>query len=127
MANEQNLIPNQFKSGSEARENGRKGGIASGIAKRKAKSLQECAMRVLTAELQGADKAKLEKIVGKMDDDEATLYTAAVARQVAKAVQGDTRAFHEIQRLVEGMAPPAANDGADDPLSAALRELGGTL
>lgn len=44
MPNEQNLekgIATQFKSGEEAAENGRKGGIASGEAKRKRKTLKE--------------------------------------------------------------------------------------
>ena len=44
MPNEQNLekgIATQFKSGEEAAENGRKGGIASGEAKRRRKTLKE--------------------------------------------------------------------------------------
>lgn len=44
MPNEQNLekgIATQFKSGEEAVENGRKGGIASGEAKRRRKTLKE--------------------------------------------------------------------------------------
>lgn len=44
MSNEQNLekgIATQFKSGEEAVENGRKGGIASGEAKRRRKTLKE--------------------------------------------------------------------------------------
>lgn len=44
MPNEQNLekgIATQFKSGEEAVENGRKGGIASGESKRRRKTLKE--------------------------------------------------------------------------------------
>lgn len=44
MANEQNLekgAATRFKSGEEAVENGRKGGIASGEAKRRRKTLKE--------------------------------------------------------------------------------------
>ncbi len=44
MANEQNLekgVATQFKSGEEAAENGRKGGIASGESKRRRKTLKE--------------------------------------------------------------------------------------
>lgn len=44
MPNEQNLekgIATQFKSGEEAAENGRKGGIASGESKRRRKTLKE--------------------------------------------------------------------------------------
>lgn len=41
MANEQNLIPNSERSPSEVRANGRKGGIASGEARRAKKTLRE--------------------------------------------------------------------------------------
>ncbi len=41
MANEQNLIPNSKRSPREVRENGRKGGIASGKARREKKTLRE--------------------------------------------------------------------------------------
>lgn len=41
MANEQNLIPNSQRSPSEVRENGRKGGIASGKARAERKTLRE--------------------------------------------------------------------------------------
>lgn len=44
MANEANLekgVATQFKSGDEAAENGRKGGIASGESKRRRKTLKE--------------------------------------------------------------------------------------
>lgn len=37
----ENLIPNQVRSGEEARERGRKGGIASGKARRRKKEFQE--------------------------------------------------------------------------------------
>lgn len=40
MANEQNLIPNSERSPSEVRENGRKGGIASGKARREKADLR---------------------------------------------------------------------------------------
>ena len=39
--NEKNLIPNSERSPSEVRENGKKGGIASGEARRKRKTLKE--------------------------------------------------------------------------------------
>lgn len=41
MANEKNLIPSNKRSLSEVRENGRKGGIASGESRRERKALKE--------------------------------------------------------------------------------------
>lgn len=43
MANEKNLIPNNKRSPDEVRENGRKGGIASGKKRRQIKSFREAA------------------------------------------------------------------------------------
>ena len=43
MANEKNLRPGSMQSKSEVRENGRKGGIASGQARRRKKTLSELA------------------------------------------------------------------------------------
>ena len=39
--NDENLIPNEKRSPKEVRENGRKGGIASGVARRKKKAFKE--------------------------------------------------------------------------------------
>lgn len=41
MANPENLIPNENRTPSERRENARKAGIASGIARREKKTLRE--------------------------------------------------------------------------------------
>ena len=125
MSNLQNL---RTPTTDEAREIGRKGGIASGEARRKKKACAEIAMRVIGSELSGADRAKVEKVTGPLGDDEATLYAAALAQVVTKAVKGDLKAFRELQNVVEKAQGGAAmQQREDDPLSAALRELGETL
>lgn len=125
MSNLQNL---RTPTTDEAREIGRKGGIASGEARRKKKACAEIAMRVIGSELSGADRAKVEKITGPLGDDEATLYAAALAQVVTKAVKGDLKAFRELQNVVEKAQGGAAmQQREDDPLSAALRELGENL
>lgn len=125
MSNLQNL---RTPTSDEAREIGRKGGIASGEARRKKKACAEIAMRVIGSELSGADRAKVEKVTGPLGDDEATLYAAALAQVVTKAVKGDLKAFRELQNVVEKAQGGAAiQQREDDPLSAALRELGENL
>ena len=125
MSNLQNL---RTPTSDEAREIGRKGGIASGEARRKKKACAEIAMRVIGSELSGADRAKVEKVTGTLGDDEATLYAAALAQVVTKAVKGDLKAFRELQNVVEKAQGGAAmQQREDDPLSAALRELGENL
>ena len=125
MANEQNL---RTPTTEEAREIGRKGGLASVAARRKKKACAEIAMRIITSELSATDRAKVEKATGELQDDEATLYAAAMAQVVAKAVKGDLRAFRELQNVVDkAQGPVASHDREDDALSAALKELGGKL
>lgn len=126
MANPENLRP-PF-SPSEAREYGRKGAAASAASRRKKKACAEIAMRVIQSELDPATRAKIEKVTGPLEDDEDTLYAAAVAQMVAKAIKGDTRAFHELQGVVERMGGGfAQQEREDDALTAALRELGSGL
>lgn len=125
MSNLQNL---RTPTSDEAREIGRKGGIASGEARRKKKACAEIAMRVIGSELSGADRAKVEKVTGPLGDDEATLYAAALAQVVTKAVKGDLKAFRELQNVVEkAQGGSMMQQREDDPLSAALRELGENL
>lgn len=129
MANEQNLIPfTSDQSREAAQRNGRKGGIASGEAKRKKKAFADIALRVLNSELDPKTKATVEKVTGELGDDESTLYAAALAQMVAKAVKGDVRAFREIQNVVErAQGGFTHQEREDDALSKSLKELGETL
>lgn len=125
MANPENL---RTPTASEAREIGRKGGVASGEARRRKKACAEIAMRVIQSELDPATRAKVEKITGPLGDDEDTLYAAALAQVVTKAVKGDLRAFRELQNVVDrAQGANAAQEREDDALSAALKELGDSL
>ena len=129
MANEQNLRPfTSDQSREEAAKNGRKGGIASGEAKRKKKTCAEIAMRVVNSELDPASRAKVEKVTGPLGDDEDTLYAAALAQVVAKAVKGDLKAFRELQNVIEkAQGASAVQQREDDALSSALKDLANGL
>ena len=81
MANEQNLIPGNRRSQSEARENGRKGGIASGEKRRHQRDLRE------------AVKALQSVVVPVKGGGDGLTYAEAIARAVGvKAAQGDLKA-----------------------------------
>ena len=126
MANEQNLRPPWNPN--EAREAGRIGGVASGEARRKRKACAEIAMRVIASELSGKDRAKVEAVTGKLDDDEATLYAAAFAQVVAKAIKGDVHAFRAMQEVIDkAQGGNLAQEREEDALSAALKEIGSNL
>lgn len=79
MANEQNLIPNSERTPSERREIAQKGGIASGEARRRRKSLKE----------------ELELLLsdGNMQERIGTAL-------LGKALKGDTRAFEVIRDTI---------------------------
>ena len=104
MANTKNLKrgnpETQFRSGRDAVESGRKGGIASGIAKRKRRSEKELAMMILEAAVKDDDdKHELEGfgIIG----EDATYYALMLARLIEKALSGDVQAIKEFRNIVE--------------------------
>ena len=73
----------QFKSGEKAARNGRKGGIASGEAKRANKSLASLAKSI--AQQPAPDKLKGQiKRVGLAIDDEDMTCNAAIVRKSRK-------------------------------------------
>lgn len=80
--NDQNL--KRFTSSSEARENGRKGGIKSGISRRKTASIRE-AMKMIMSERTRVD-------IEGVNVDDATFAYAIALVQALKAVEGDTGA-----------------------------------
>lgn len=89
MANEQNL---RVPTSSEARENGRKGGIASGEARRAKKNLREAMQILMEADL--TDKS------GKT----MTGTEAMAARAFQAALKGDWKAW-ELVRDTAGQKP----------------------
>lgn len=62
--NEKNLIPNNERSPSEVRENGRKGGIASGKARREKKTIQKILADLLDGQIK--DSPQFAKLASKM-------------------------------------------------------------
>lgn len=99
MAGKNNLNP-PIRSAEEAREKGKKGGIASGEARRKKKTIRETLEMMLS---------------GKMPDG-ATRQDAIVVALMEKALSGDVRAFEAIRDSI-GEKPVNAISGVDgEPL-----------
>lgn len=91
MPNEQNLIPMEKRSPEEAREMGRKGGRASGEARRRKKSLREAAELYLS--LPVANKAAWNKLARDgVDPEDVDNQMAIIAGLTIKAVKGDAKA-----------------------------------
>lgn len=105
MANNENLIPMNERSQSEAREFGKKGGIASGEARR-----QKRAMRELLEE------ALALPHIDMMSGKESTKGEAVVAALIQKAIDGDTSAARLVIQSIDGL--PTATVAMEPPISA---------
>ena len=99
MPNEQNLIPMDQRSQSEARELGREGGRASGVSRRRKKSLREAAELYLS--LPVADKRAWNKLARDgVDPEDVDNQMAIIAGLTIKAVKGDAKAAKLLFELV---------------------------
>lgn len=88
------------QSREKAVENGRKGGIASGIAKRKKRSEKELALMILEAAVKDDDdKHELEGF--GITGEDATYYALMLARLIEKALSGDVQAIKEFRNIIE--------------------------
>lgn len=88
MANEGNLIPGDKRSPKEARDNGRKGGIASGKARRHQKDLREAVIAGLAGMIQSKTGESL------------TVAEAIARAQLSKALKGDAKAFQLVSDMI---------------------------
>lgn len=99
MANEQNLIPFSERSESEARENGRKGGIASGAARRRKRSLKEAADLYLS--LPVTDTKVWNKLAKDgVDTEDIDNQMAIIAGLSKRAMKGDAKAAKVVIELI---------------------------
>lgn len=98
--NLENGIETQFKSGENAAKNGQKGGIASGEAKRRKKSMSELAKVIASADVKSEKtKKQLESLgIEQEDMQNNVLVTAAIFQS---AVSGDMKAVEKWQELTE--------------------------
>ena len=99
MANDgiDNLIP--VRSVEEAREKGRKGGIASGKARREKRDRKQMASDLLDLTMQGAGVDKIKKFFG-MKDIELNAYQVTVLSCLMKAMQkGDANALEKLLKI----------------------------
>ena len=122
MANEENLIPNEERTPSERRENARKGGIASGKARRRKRSMKEAADLFLS--LPVSDKRKFNKAVRRyVDVEDIDNQMLMIMGLVDAATDGDARAARVVIDLLGERTP--REDAEQDQLARAAELLGG--
>lgn len=117
-------------SSEEAREAGRRGGIASGEAKRRKKAIRETAEVFLSMPLKNGKHCEIEDVqnFAKLKGKNLSVQEAMVIAQVQRALKGDKGAFELLLSLI-GEKPTEAvsvqmNVNPYDELSVEeLREL----
>lgn len=98
MANERNLVPQAERSPSEAREMGRKGGIASGKSRRRKKDMKAKMKLLLSLPAADNDQAELEAM--GVDPEDMDNEMVLVKALFLAAANGDTKAFDRIQDVL---------------------------
>ena len=96
MANEENLKkgePYRFRTGEQQVEIARKGGIASGEARRRKKTMRETAQMVLDMQIPNAAKELKTKLkVMGLSEEDFTYQAAVMVAIVNQAMKGNTKA-----------------------------------
>lgn len=115
MGNEKNLEPYRFDSNQsreKAAENGRKGGKASGDAKRRKKTLREAAEIYLSLPV-SSQKSWNKLAKDGVDPEDVTNAMAIMAGLTIKAAKGDAKAAKVLFDLVGTAAENPAQSGVD--------------
>ena len=122
MPNEKNIIPMDQRSKEEARELGREGGRASGVSRRRKKSLREAADLYLS--LPVANRRAWNKISTEgVDPEDIDNQMAMIIGLTQKAIKGDAKAAKIIIDLLENQGVKTADDVLeDDPITKSLKE-----
>lgn len=103
MANNiQNLKPRNLTT-EEATEIGRKGGIASGEARRRKKSMKETLELFLSLPLEEGQSYDIENLqnFANLKGKNITVNEAILIKQIQKALKGDNYAINFVRDLVE--------------------------
>lgn len=114
MPNPENLIYPIEQTKDEAKKNGKKGGIASGIARRKNKAFRQAVNDIANMKCPAGMAKKWAAAYG-VSEDEITVKDAMTLAQAFKAIEGlDTQAFNAVADWLDSK-PPSRSEvtGAD--------------
>lgn len=99
MANEENLkkgVLTQFRTGEEQAKTARKGGMASGEARRRKATLRDTMHRLLTMQVEVPELSD----VLKADGVDSTYEDVIAMAMIQRAMLGDTKAYKEIRHTI---------------------------
>lgn len=122
VSNEKNLIPFNERTESEQRKIAQKGGIASGAARRRKRSMREAADYYLS--LPETDRRRVNAMLRDSIEPEDIDNQMSVVMGIATAAkQGDSRAANVLLKMLG--EETVQEDPAADALEAARKLLGG--
>lgn len=98
MANEQNLIPNSQRTPEELREITRKGGIASGKARREKKTLKQIGDMIGSLDIKSSKNRQILKDAG-IEDEDMINDVGMLFRLNLKAQSGDAKSIELLAKL----------------------------
>lgn len=89
----------QFGTGREQVETAKKGGIASGKARRDKKAMKETLETLLNMPLKVGKAADIDEIksIAALEDKNITVQEAIILAQIQKAIKGDTKAAEYVR------------------------------
>src|SRR5574344_2684079 len=87
-----------MRSKSEARELSVKGGINSGIARRKKKETDELINIMISSKLNDKNKKAVKSISDELEDDDLTVNSLMIAGHIKSAINGNVKAFEILQQ-----------------------------
>lgn len=99
MATDENLIPLNERTKEEQREITRKGGIASGKARKRKKQMHELVSIMLDSKPTEKQAAALMKNFPDLEGEDLTIASSMVAGQIKSAMNGNTKAFLALNDL----------------------------
>lgn len=100
MANSKNLISNSQRTSEELRTMGKAGGIASGISRRRNRSMKEAAITLLSLPVQDEGKWNQMAAMG-LEPDEIDYRMEILISLLRAATTGDSRAAKVLLELAE--------------------------
>ena len=121
MANEENLIPFNERTESEQRQIAQKGGIASGAARRRKRSMKEAADYYLS--LPETDRRLNALLRDEVDNEDIDNQMSVVMGITEAAKRGDARAAGVLLKMLG--EETVQEDPVADALEAARKLLGG--
>jgi hypothetical protein len=112
MGKEKNLIPFDERTESEHREIARKGGKASGVARREKKAMKATLEALLSMPIEDGklDDIELIKSFGALNGKNISVQEAIVMSALQKALNGDIKAFKAIAEILADKTSSETDD-----------------